>query len=778
VECKQAQARLACAVAEGADAEADGELVRHLQGCAACCRQAEAFRCVRDELRSMSPAAPPEQVEKIIGEGLAAALKAGNPAARAPADPRPARSGAFRAGVVVACLAGLALMTVAGLALFPGPKEAAPAVGEIAYAAGNVEIVAPGSSGWRPIQKRESLPAGCRLRTLPDALLHLQGEGVEWWLSGMTAIELTAPRKAELLAGRMFVQCTEAGGDAVTLSSSSGTVSSTNGAFVAVLSMRRLRVGCVSGTVQVEGGPESPRLGPGQTAMLVEGQVSGPVRAVRPSQLTHWLKLFTSRGREPLLPRQLAAVPLDAEAPALADEVNVDQLGVRAVVRGPLVFIRTTAGLRNAGPERWEGRLDLAGALLPVPVAATPPVNVSLGPGETGKVNAEAVCVMRQRSGCHALGFSLQHLTRQHVGEVRLDLEAQADGGIRLLSSPTMDVRERRPGPDVRSWSVRDLDSAVPLVVEFAFARREGLDTLLLGNEARQAALVAWRMDAGRDEWLAGDRPVFLAFDGGGEFDLTGRAAAHDVLEGLVGSLSPGCTTAALAYDGSLKLDPDRLMRHYPVRAEVMLERFWRLADDARPATRAFLAESVGITRAGEGEALLVFVTGRQGPGELTELAAAGEPGRPRLAVLQVGALRADPSWRALCAGTGGVAIGLPCWQAPDLAVLDFLANLQEPAVRSASVSVPAPAQAVLWAGPGDFANQPVVAVVALARQEGPLAGRLDARAQGASTSAEFRVGGESRPAVDSSLVDVLLRMAAGGPGCETPSPLWYNPGP
>ncbi|MHC4593202.1 MAG: hypothetical protein ACYS8L_11000, partial [Planctomycetota bacterium] len=201
------------------------------------------------------------------------------------------------------------------------------------------------------------------------------------------------------------------------------------------------------------------------------------------------------------------------------------------------------------------------------------------------------------------------------------------------------------------------------------------------------------------------------------------RTFAHEVLEGLLGFLPSGTSSALLAYDGTVKLDPDRLMQHFPVRVELMLESLWDLQDGKPAGGAGFLQQAIGLVAAGEDERLLLLVAGRDPEAEKT-LRVPQVPRNLRIATLQVGQGTPAEAYRELCARTGGVAVALPESQSPDLAVFDFLSNLRWPAVGQATVRIeggdPVTAR-------GDFASQPVAALVPISRARRAVTGRFDA---------------------------------------------------
>ena len=99
-----------------------------------------------------------------------------------------------------------------------------------------------------------------------------------------------------------------------------------------------------------------------------------------------------------------------------------------------------------------------------------------------------------------------------------------------------------------------------------------------------------------------------------------------------------------MAYDGKVKLDPDRLMRHHPERVEAMLRRLWQLGDGGKRETAEFLRAAVVLASGAEGEGLLLFVTGRNEVGAMDEWEGVPPGAELRVAVLQIGADGPEPA--------------------------------------------------------------------------------------------------------------------------------------
>ncbi|MCK4374111.1 MAG: hypothetical protein KAX19_02245, partial [Candidatus Brocadiae bacterium] len=330
--------------------------------------------------------------------------------------------------------------------------------------------------------------------------------------------------------------------------------------------------------------------------------------------------------------------------------------------------------------------------------------------------------------------------TGREMGRLDLNVTAEADGGFREFNCPALNYRLKKADTVRWSWSGAGVDPRTPLLLEFRPSRAEGVDAVGLETESGVHALVAWRPDPKEEEWVRKGRNVFIAFDGTADFGPGGRAGAHEVLEGLLQFLPPGASTALLAYDGQLRPDPDRLMRHFPARVEALLERLWHFRDGGEGATRDFLHGVIALVSTAEGEGLLLFVTGRDDVGDLAECRAIVDADRLRVAVLQVGADGPARAYRVLCAASGGVALALPSSAAPELAVMDLMANLRRPALTEASVEVRHGPAGVMLPARADFANQPVAALLRVP-QRGAASGRFEAWAGGRRMTREFSVG-------------------------------------
>jgi hypothetical protein len=370
------------------------------------------------------------------------------------------------------------------------------------------------------------------------------------------------------------------------------------------------------------------------------------------------------------------------------------------------------AGLRNLGEEPWQGRVALDDALLPAPIVAAEPESARIAPGEEAEFVASAICLMRNRSGYFGVGLNPAAWTSAPIGETTVDVRLHADGRVREFLCPTLAERVRRPDWEQWQASVTDRPPDMPIILEFRLADPDTLDVLRVGDGADAPVLVAWRPELSEDAWVRKERASFLAFDGTGDFGPGGCTAAHEAVEGLLGLIPLGCSTALIAYDGAVKFDPDRLMPNLPARTEVLLDRLWRLECEEQASGQAaqLLGGALLPILGAEREASLFVFTGAQEPGDLSACEAALDGSDVRVGVLQVGRGRPAPALSSLCAGTGGVALAIPPAATAELGVVDLLANLAWPGIVQAGVQCDRPAAIV--AGPGDFANQPILALV------------------------------------------------------------------
>jgi hypothetical protein len=251
MNCRQASVLLARRLSGALDREAASELGEHLQLCSRCARREGVYRRIHDEVCRMEPAQPPGELGELVALGVKEALTGGAPPKGPPADPSPELPGHKKALIVIGVLLFLVALTVGLIAKFRGEYAPVPGVASVALLSGTVDIRTPGSSDWRQAGPHEFLPRGAELRTGPDSALKLRSAGVEWWLPAMSAIGLDEPPAAELLVGRVYARCDGGAGKPARLVSTSGTVTCGGGEFSAVMSLKRLRVGCISGGVQV-----------------------------------------------------------------------------------------------------------------------------------------------------------------------------------------------------------------------------------------------------------------------------------------------------------------------------------------------------------------------------------------------------------------------------------------------------------------------------------------------------------------------------------------------
>jgi hypothetical protein len=455
--------------------------------------------------------------------------------------------------------------------------------------------------------------------------------------------------------------------------------------------------------------------------------------------------------------RQLACVCISPDAPALPPEVVIEDLAISARASGPIAVVSVRARLANTGAEEWRGSFSVGQALLPLAIAQSGDAPLVLAPGEARSHEAAAVCLMRGRSGFFGLGLNPQAWTPNPIGRLRLAVRASADGGIKEFTCPTAAYRARRQQAVDWSWSAAQFDPRRPLVVEFAFGEPDGVDALWLSGQAGERGVVAWRPDARKEDWVRKGRNVFFAFDAAADFGPGGRAYAHEVLEVLLRSLPPGCATALLAYDGKVRSAPDPLALHLPARVEAMLSALWSLEDGGDRNTRSFLALALEWASVPEGDGLLVFVTGRGGADELGPAVTGPDNGALRVATLQVGATEPAAAYQSLCAGSGGVALALPPACAPELAALDFVANLGSPAAADVGVELTRGSCEGLITGAARFANQPVAIVVEPSPGAARVSGRFHAAAGGDRLTRDFELATPAQADVEGPAADALI---------------------
>jgi hypothetical protein len=650
----------------------------------------------------------------------------------------------------------LLAVIVAILATFAGEYEPPPPAGTVSFAVPAVSVQDPGSPVWRGVGAGESLLPGAGLRTERDAWAKIASGGVEWWLGGSSGLRLGDAGTAELAGGRTFVSCDGSLEGGVRLITTPGEALCAAGEFVAAASTRRLRVACVSGrvTVKTNGDGKEQVLAEGEATMVTQESGACRVRRARVPELTHWLKGFGHGVSGRLRLRQLASVPLDPSEPRLPPAIHVEDLTCRVHLRGPLALVTVRARLQNQSGRPWEGDLSVRELALPVALAATPG-SVRLSAGGRGTCEAAAVFVLPEREGRAVLGLNPRVWTGNRVEKLTLSIDASAEEGFDELSCPLAQWSVRKEDSVRWSWSAADLRPGTPVVLEAELGGSNTVDVLQVGNGADVLLLAAWRPKMPRHDWIGRKTNVFVASDVAVSSAEMGRYYGQQVMETVLGALPPGCSTALLAWDGKLRVDPRPLSRHLPARVEDMLAALWDLEVGPGEAGGDFVRQATALAAAAGDEKLLVFVTPTQ-PAALDWLdAGEGLPPDLRVIVLQLDAEVPSAGWRRLCERSGGAAMAVPPSMAPRLAAMDFLWNLKWGAVEERAIGVAGATEGVVLPPPSTFANQPVVALLR-AEREGPTEAGFRVRADGRSRTREFMV----RPGEGVAAGELTRRLA------------------
>ncbi len=709
-------------------------LDQHLQDCDACRGRAQHYAAIRDEVAGMQPAALPPEAREALLDGLRERAPTPEPLSAPPADPKPESTALHRTLFVVCALLALGLLVLVLMTAFRGEMEPVPTAAEVTYWSGGVQARGPGSGNWHEFFRGDAVLPGGALHTEADGLASLTSPTARWWMDGSTALALGDAGAAELAQGRICARCTATEQQPVRLMTRAGTVTCAGGEFVARMSGMRLTVACVEGSVDAAG----TRLEAGQEGILAEEKLIAPVRPVRTAGLTHWLLRFAPVYGEALTPRRLASVPVAPEQPALPEGVSIEGLKVGLTARGPLVLVRLSGRLRNAGAGPCRAALSAERLMLPHPLAQTGPVSVDLPAGGDGDFRLSAVCVLPERAGRHILGLNPRAWTGAPIGRVELRVDAHGEGGLREVALPVQGFSARRRDAVEWSWSAEQFPADEPIVLDMELAKPGRVDALGLGGRR----LCAWRPDAGDGEWISKGQRVLLAFDATADFGPGGPAAAQEVLGVLLGAIPPAVPTALVAYDGGLRLDREPWAANLPPRVESLLASLWRLEDGGdRAHATDFLARAVELAGGAQGERVLIYVTGAGKPADAAALDALKCPPDVRIVVVQVGAVRLAEAYARLCARGGGAAVALDPDEAPLLAGYDLLVALQAAAVHAASVQ---PDGGEVLSGAGRFANAPVVALAgggdAEFRAEAggrPLTGRLEGTPMPAEATGE-----------------------------------------
>ena len=478
------------------------ELSEHLRTCPRCIRRADRYRAIRDEVAGMDRVALPPEAQQMLMEGLREASAVPTESPKAPADPRSESTTLYRALFFTCAMLAVGLVTVGLLMAFRGEMKPIPLVAQVSYWSGKVYAQTPGGSNWHEMSRGDAILPGTALHTDPDAVLALTAQTARWWMDGSSALALGDAGMAELAQGRVCALCTAPEQQPVRLMTTAGAVTCGTGEFVARMSLTRLTVACISGSVSV-GPAEAPtRLAAGQEAVLADGKVLGPVRTVRVAELTEWLKRFAPSYGEGLTPRRMASVPLTPEQPALPDGVSIEELNVSLTARGPLVLLKLSGRLHNAAAQLRQAALSAEGLVLPGPLAETGPVRVDLPAGGDGGFTLSAVCVLVERLDHCTLGLNPRAWTDAPVRRLALRADVSGERGLRTVSMPAQGLNARRQDRVEWSWTAADYAPDQPIVLDVEPGKRGSADALLLAAPQGDWALWAWRPEAADYAWI------------------------------------------------------------------------------------------------------------------------------------------------------------------------------------------------------------------------------------------------------------------------------------
>jgi len=753
MNCRDAAKAIAQGLFDELEPGLRSELEEHLRLCAACARQLKASTRACTEMAELAPVPLPDKVRESLRERVRGAAALPPRAEGPPARPDPEHTMRQKTLIFVTGLAALLLLTVALLYASGKTDEAPPVAGQVTFCAGGVQFRTPGMSRWTGLRDDEVLLEGAAIKTEAGGLARAQSKGVKWWLDELGCLRLPAENEAELLHGRAHAECD--GTAPLRLTSANGRVECTKGAFTARLSDKRLQVACTSGEATVVSGDERVVLAAGTVATLVEGEVVGPLRHARPAELRHWLwKFGPSIDGGGLGLRQVAAMPVVGESPALPPQVVMERLDVKAEVRGPLALVRVTASLRNDGATRWTGELSLDDLLMPAPLACVGAGPVELGAGERGEGTCFGLSLMRARDGVYTLALAPIAWTDGRIGQASLSLRASADGGLARVVSPTHELDGEQ---DQYRWQAEDVQPGQPMLLEFAMAEASGVDAVTLADGERTGAVMAWRPPAEKGPWLTMRDNVFVAFDATADYGAVGRMAAHEFMDVFLTSLPFGCLTSVVGFDGSVKIEPTGLGRHVPARAESMLIGLWKLGGEATPPETNFLRACGALAAGAEGRSYLVFVTGRDAPADVAELR--DTLGEADVTVIHV---RLGAEGRTGCAALPagapeGVSLRSSARLAAWASALDLLSDLAWPVAHNVGVALRGEGTADVLLGTVGFASQPVVALVSQCRDSASLTGVFGAKLGSEDVQAPFAVLAGDRPDVEGKEAQALL---------------------
>ena len=764
MNCKEAAEAIARALFEALPPQASKDLEIHLKGCWRCSDRLKTALGIRRVIGDLTPMDVPEEVIDGLSERIRESL-AGPPGLdRPPAVPHPEKSLGRKLAIVVGSLA--AVLLVMAILMFVSGRTGSPRaeIGTVACAVGTAEFQTPGMTKWARVRPGDPVLTGTGLRAEGGGMLRATVGDAEWWLDEYCTVTFTDERTVELLDGRVYVEVRSEAQGPIHLNSREGALRCGKGSFTVEVKRKHLLVGCIAGDAYVEHEGRRLDLPAGSYAMLVEGEPVGPVRRAHPEQLKHWLRRYDlDSGDGPLTLRQVGSMPVAQATSALPNSVVLDVLKVDVVTRGAIALVHGWATVRNTGESPWSGELSIGDLLLPGALAEAGDGPISLDAGATTEREFAALCLMRPRSNVYSLAVAPQAWTEKTVGRLDINVDADADGGLRMVSCPNYQLRQR--GRDRLLWSHtgQDADASPPILLEFRFDRTSGADTMSLLTPDGGHAVACWRPPVGNGAWFSRGS-LLLAFDATAFQRSEDRVYAHEFVATLFRYLPFMLGTTLLAHDGAVHMEPTGIQPHNPSRTAAMLIGLWKLEPEAEAGGDGFLKTAVGIAGGAKEKCMVVFVTGPDFDPETAGAEEAIQDEDVRVIVVRLGA--PEPGlWTAVQDGERRVVVmDFTRRMAGWAAALDVFRVLEWSVLADVRVQASAPATAAIVPSTLSFSTQPMLALVSGVSADTGCTGTFRALCGEDEEERAFEVPSGSEPDLEGKLAQDLVSALGRAP--------------
>jgi ferric-dicitrate binding protein FerR (iron transport regulator) len=292
MDCEQALDLLLAHMDRELAPEQRPPLEAHLQACAACRADADAFRQQDADLRRAF--APRRRAASAVADRVISQLRPSPARSRLPVPWLPILL-STAAGFLLALVIfrpwtkpPVEIVTVPGPGMETAAKTLPPRV-LVTVASRPVELLPPGSTRWEKVAQGSHIELGSRVRTDPLMRCELQTpDGSEVRLDTATEVVVGKDRQLELIRGQILARAQPAPSP-LRVAVPEATIAADRGEFDVICSPAKAVLTVLDGATQVRGKDQERTVHKGQAADIVQGKVNRIWAEENLTRATSWV---------------------------------------------------------------------------------------------------------------------------------------------------------------------------------------------------------------------------------------------------------------------------------------------------------------------------------------------------------------------------------------------------------------------------------------------------------------------------------------------------------